>query len=97
MQINNDCIRSILLYLQENLVVKFDKVDLNKLEFNTISWAKIIDDLSTFPKEDIVYSLHYLTQAGFIQGNCTERINVNNVSDITYNGHLYLKDISESK
>ena len=96
MQLNNDCIREVMLYLEKNLIVKFDTTNRNCFVFEGIPWAKIINDLNTYKKEDIVYTLYNLTQAGFIESQCSGNIVTNKVTNITYNGHIYLKNINSS-
>lgn len=66
MKINEDCIRNILLYLSVNLTL--DLKD-NKNNYNQISVLELMNDLSDeYEKEDIVYSVNILYQAGYING-----------------------------
>lgn len=68
MKINEDCIRDILGYLIENLTIKADET---KFAYAKIDTLQIINNLSltSYSKEDIVYSIHILAELQFINGD----------------------------
>lgn len=87
MKLNHDCVRDLLLYLEENL-------NLNSvLSIENIS----LKDYST---EELLYTADKLYEAGYI--NCSRKIYDNAdlvilVSSITYNGHQFLDNIRDDK
>lgn len=90
MKLNPDCIRDILLYLEENLKIEdnsFSAISLNTLE----------DNLTQYSKEDIFYSVYNLKEIHFIEGifrgadNCIMYICL--IENITYAGHQFLDSV----
>lgn len=88
MNLNQDCIRDLLLYLEENL----------SLERNiTVNNIKIKD----YSQEDLIYTAQKLFEAGYL--NCkisnfiTSSIPFIDVSSLTYNGHQFLDTIRDNK
>ena len=114
MVLNYDCLRSVLLSL-ENLL-KIDQVQRDQvpgsssndivhdkklyLRFQSISLDEIMkaDTLRPYEKEDLFYAIYNLEQAGYISacikraGNC---VTYCAVSDITYEGHMFLKNVHD--
>ena len=87
MKLNQDCVRDLLLYLEENLILN------DFLSIENIS----LKDYST---EELLYTADKLYEAGYI--NCSKKIydNVDSVifvSSITYNGHQFLDNIRDEK
>lgn len=88
MKLNQDCVRDLLLYLEENLTYE-----------NTIS----INDtnLKNYSSIDLVYTADKLDEAGLI--NCLktsykyEDCPVIIAKSITYNGHQFLDNIRDDK
>lgn len=96
MKLNYDCIRDVLLYLEENL-----RLDEN-LSFQTISFDKLYpaESLASYSREDIFYTLYNLDEVGFIDAE----IQYGNdgpyyayVENITYAGHEFLSVIRPKK
>lgn len=88
MKLNQDCIRDLLLYLEENL----------SLERNiTVNNIKIKD----YSQEDLIYTTQKLFEAGYL--NCeiinfiTSSIPFIDVSSLTYKGHQFLDTIRDNK
>ena len=95
MKINEDCIRNILLYLSVNLTL--DLKD-NKNNYNKISVLELMNDLSDeYEKEDIVYSVNILYQAGYINGINLDQKNISlsrlKINDITNRGHIFCQNV----
>ena len=85
MKINNDCIRDLLLYLEENL-------DYNKeINLNNIN-------LGNYSQNDLLYTAEKLSEANFlntvIKWNTTST-HIIVVKSITYNGHEFLDTIRD--
>lgn len=91
MKLNPDCIRDVLLYLEENLKLenghKFSEISLNQLE----------DALPQHKKDDIFYSVYNLVQIRFIEGRISDINDMKmffcGINNITWNGHQFLNTI----
>lgn len=90
MKLNPDCIRDILLYLEENLKI-------SENEFSSITFQQIKCDLSNYSEEDIFYSIYNLKQIRFIEGNIKDvagmKMCICEIQNITWNGHQFLNTI----
>lgn len=85
MKLNHECIRDILLYLEENL--NYD----GEIVMNNIS-------LKSYSHDELLYTCEKLKEAGYI--NYTTKWNLQNthiicISSITYNGHQFLDNIRD--
>ena len=99
MEMNVDCIRSVLLVLEANLKVQWIK---GRITFHPISWRELegILELSEFSQEDIIYALVKLREAGYIRCIVEEKDNyMDKLSpyDITYEGHEFLRNVKEDQ
>lgn len=90
MKLNPDCIRDILLYLEENLKI-------NENKFSTVTFNQIKNDLSNYSEDDIFYSIYNLKQIRFIEGNIKDvaemKMPICEIQNITWNGHQFLNTI----
>ena len=97
MKLNEDCVRDLLLCLEENLTLN-SCGGFNKLYFNKIT---AIDGLTKYTPEDIFYTICTLKDAGFIDATIIytmgNKAHTCYVENITYAGHEFLKNISSSK
>lgn len=87
MKLNQDCVRDLLLYLEENLTLN------DHLSVENIS-------LKDYSSEELLYTADKLYEAGYI--NCSRKIYDNIdlvilVSSITYDGHQFLDNIRDEK
>lgn len=88
MKLNQDCVRDLLLYLEDNLSYE------NDVTVNNIT-------LKQYSSIDLVYTADKLKEAGII--NCTisnyiyENSPIIHVSSITYKGHQFLDNIRDDK
>ena len=96
LKLNVDCIRAVMLCLEENL--KF--IDKNgELAKCYLSLEQLCGFLPQYSKADIFYSLSNLDQAGYISvsirwsGNAVYSCTINH---ITYAGHEFLDGIRDS-
>lgn len=93
MIINNECIRDILLYLEENLKISiiYDKISYSG------TTAKTITEKLNYTVEEIVYSLFLLNQCHYIIGDSLDANNTSlslmRVRSITYEGQMFLQSI----
>lgn len=97
MRLNYDCIRDVLLVLEEKLEVRWNDEDSN-FNFNTIGLVSLKGYLSDkdYSQEDIFYSVHNLIQANYIISTSVKsgsQISNYNITDITYEGHQFLQNI----
>lgn len=90
MKLNPDCIRDVLLYLEENLTIS------NRV-FNPITLSTLQNSLSKYSKEDVFYSVYNLRQIGFIEGRFNDVSNMKmqfcDIENITYAGHQFLATV----
>lgn len=90
MKLNPDCIRDVLLYLEENLKI-------SEREFLPITLVTLEEELTQYPKEDVFYSVYNLRQIGFIEGTfkdtITGKMQYCNIENITYAGHQFLATV----
>ena len=97
MKMNLDCIRDILLYVEENLLVEI--VDGYKVKHKDFSLLTLCNGLqSKYNKEDVWYNTQLLANAGFLEFhtdiNQDKLILANHqIYSITYAGHQFLETI----
>ena len=91
MKLNPDCIRDILLYLEENLEIKENH------KFSEITLTQLKDALPQYEEDDIFYSIYNLHQIRFIEGHISDVNNMKmlfcEINNITWNGHQFLNTI----
>lgn len=85
MKLNQDCIRDILLYIEENTPRTLNLIDIPDI------YNALIDNYSS---DEILYHIKLIDEAGFISnvqytfdGGCLERL--------SWNGHQYLISIKD--
>ena len=90
MKLNPDCIRDILLYLEDNLRVKNNS-------FSFISLETLQNNLTQYSKEDIFYSVYNLREIHYIEGTFLGADNIKMyvclIDNITYAGHQFLDTV----
>lgn len=90
LKLNTDCIRDVLLYLEENL-----KID--NRNFVSITLSTLQENLSKYPSDDVFYTIYNLSEARFIDckwGIITdENYRHCDISNITYRGHKFLETV----
>lgn len=87
MKLNQDCVRDLLLYLEENLTLN------DHLSVENIS-------LKNYSRDELLYTADKLYEAGYI--NCMRKIYDTTdliilISSITYEGHQFLDNIRDDK
>ena len=91
MKLDPDCIRDVLLYLEENLKIE------NGHKFSQISFEQLKEALSQYNEEDVFYSVYNLHQICYIEGNINttsnNRIFFCDINNITWEGHQFLNTI----
>lgn len=93
MRINYDCIREVLMRLEDIIVLDKD------LEFNDVDLDELCAELPDYKKQDVAYSLLMLDEAEYIHANIIGAdggiVNIL-VSGITFEGHKYLDTVRSS-
>lgn len=87
MKLNHDCVRKLMLVLEDNLEIG------DIIDASTIS----IDD---FSESEILYSALKLHEANFISGKVINDLSDNNnilINGITWEGHKFLDTIRDNK
>lgn len=91
MKLNPDCVRDVLLYLEENLKIEEGQ------KFSHITLHQLKQNLNKYSEEDVLYSVYNLYQIHFIDGNIK---NVNDIKmyiceiyNITWSGYQFLNTI----
>ena len=91
MKLNPDCIRDVLLYLEENLKIE------ESHKFTEITLIQLKEALPKYTEDDIFYSVYNLHQIRFIDGRINDVNNMKmffcEINNITWNGHQFLNTI----
>lgn len=92
MKLNQDCVRDLLLYLEENL---------NLGSFISISSDFYEDVLSDYLANDLIYTAQKLLEADYIDATIMHYMGTNipsvRIKSITYQGHQFLDNIRDNK
>ena len=97
MTLNYDCIRDVLLYLKNTLGYTDDMV---AMTHKRLTISDVSDDLSTYSKEDVQYTIEKLYEAEHIRlvnitHNNQNYIIKGYIDDITWDGFNFLNNIRE--
>ena len=85
MRLNQDCIRTLLLYIEENLPYRGSLI-INQL------------DLSPYSKEELLYTADKLIEAGYLNSRFAWNMQTSHmivVESLSYNGHKFLDTIRD--
>ena len=85
MKLDHDCVRDLLLYLEDNLKYR-GKIVINNL------------DLSPYTKDELMYCADRLIEANYINANIGWNIDcchIISVDSISYQGHQFLDTIRD--
>lgn len=97
MQLNPDCVRDTLLYLEENLTINCQQDN-----FEPIRLPQLIEGMQNeykdkYSQEDIWYTVYNLRQVHFIEGNISQlgtyKMAHCDIENITWNGHQFLSTV----
>lgn len=93
MKINPDCIRDVLLYLEEELTINiYDK------NFNAITLSQVTENFrEQYSEEDIWYTIYNLVQIRFLEGKFQDagkhKMSICDIENISWNGHQFLNTV----
>lgn len=85
MKLNNDCVRDLLLFIEENLGLN-QHLDIKSAEINNYS------------QDELIYTAIKLDEAGYINANISNYIDGNcdiYIYSLTWNGHKFLDNIRD--
>lgn len=94
MKLNYDCVRELLLTLEENLVMD------DSLSYPSLNLKQVCEKMPDFSRADIAYASTKLLEAKYIEAKpigADSKIITIVYSCITYEGHQYLDSIRDSK
>lgn len=99
MKLNPDCIRDVLVYLEDNLEY-VDREDI-VIEHQEITLSTIKEELHTqqgYEYIDIIYSIEKLLEIGYIKASNITKMagngkHIGAIIDITWEGHQFLNNI----
>lgn len=98
MKLNHDCLRDVLIYLESIDYVVVD--DYGNTSFDIVCIDDVYSAFTKWSKQDILYSVSNLSQAGFIKvlepDNSVLPCPIG-VLYITYKGHEFLDKIRDEK
>lgn len=97
MQLKPDCIRDTLLYLEEQLVINFQKGNFEYITLHQLTEQMIEKYGDKYTKEDIWYTVYNLKQVHFIEGRINDagqhKMMFCEIENITWNGHQFLSTV----
>lgn len=85
MKLNNDCVRDLLLYIEDKIAIN-DSIAISEIEINK------------YTSEELIYTAMKLKDAGYIKGNVRKYINGEAdvyVNELTWDGHKFLDNIRD--
>ena len=85
MRLNHDCIRELMLYIEDNI----------KYSSDTIAFTPMCNNFSNYTENELVYHINMLYQAGFIQKPTSAGRTIALVPSLTWTGHEYLDNIRD--
>ncbi|MFS8541588.1 MAG: DUF2513 domain-containing protein [Tissierellales bacterium] len=88
MKLNHECVRDLMLYIEENLEYGY------LIKVNDV---KIKD----YSQDEIIYAADKLLEAGYLDGQkivtLSDKIPEITITSITWNGHQFLDNIRDNK
>ena len=86
MKLNHDCVRDVLLYIEENASYS-----------NTVNQEVIATNFQNHDKFELIYAIEKLYETNYINGSKHNALNgpypFFNIVDISYDGHEFLDNI----
>jgi hypothetical protein len=98
MKLNNDCIRDVLLEIENQQTFNVSKA--GQITYSKIDVRVLFKSLPDTPSEDIVYSVIQLKEAGYIIADISyagTAIGGMYIHRITYEGHEFLEKIRDNR
>lgn len=97
MTLNYDCIRDVLLYLENSLGYTDNKIS---MEHTRLTIDTVISEVSQYTKEDVMYTIEKLFEAKYIRivdvkYDSRKYIVYGQIDDITWDGYNFLNNIRQ--
>lgn len=90
MKLNPDCIRDVLIWLEENIKVSDES-------FSSYHLQDLYDVLPRYKNDEVYYSIYNLFQIHYIEGKFlllpSGAVKICEIKNITWNGHQFLNTI----
>jgi len=95
MKLDYDCIRDVLLFLEENLTLENDFSFSHMLSTEIVLQEQLTD---FYAPQDIYYSIYNLYQCGFLEAYevSADDVTIFSVYNITYEGHEFISHIRDN-
>lgn len=98
MKLNKDCIRAILIYIEDHCIYEVDKFNKKRMHIVNLHELTQSVDVSIFLEDDIKYTIVKLLEGGYIIGslipkNSGVNFDIINISQLTLRGHDLLDNI----
>lgn len=84
MKLNHDCVREVLLYIEENKVPDY-----------YLESEQLDEDINNFNFEVINYTIKQLSNAGFIEAKSIMGTSSYLIGDLTWEGHKFIDTIRD--
>lgn len=97
MKLNYECMRDVLIFLEENLTLNCAD---DGMEYEEMSGEDVCNGLPAYSKEDVYYSLEMLSQGGYINADDLygdDQLLVCSVLSLNLDGHEFLAQIRDSE
>ncbi len=95
MQLKPDCIRDVLLYLEDNLTIELDNHNFSEITLEQLRTEPSLKEKYT--EEDIWYTVYNLKEVRFIEGRINDagsnKMMFCEIQNITWSGHDFLNTI----
>jgi len=99
MKLNKDCIRAVLIYIEEHCIYEEDKGDNKTMHIVNLHELLESKEISDFKEDDIRYTIVKLLEGDYIKGSLIPKNNGTNIdiavriSQLTLRGHELLDNI----
>ena len=87
MKLNNDCIREILLFIEDNTDFENSFIDVDIIS----------EKLNTYDTNTLYYHIQMIDQADLVDRVCWADSRPYAISNLSWNGHQYLSNIRDDK
>ncbi|BBM18381.1 hypothetical protein G15_2046 [Enterococcus avium] len=97
MKLNQECVRDLLLAVEEQL--RLEPVGIDQLIDQSDLYLRV-DDQYKYELEELIYTAQKLNEAGFINGDSSigyDQFTDFTVESITWNGHKFLDTVRDNK
>lgn len=97
MKLNQECVRDLLLAIEEQL--RLDSIDIENLMDQSDNYLRVNDQYK-YELDELIYTAQKLKEAGFINGSSSidyDQFTDFIVESITWDGHKFLDTVRDNK